>query len=184
MSRRAAETYAQSLYEVAVDQGLVDAVGADLSRVCDVIHAEPHFLTYLGSPCFTASQKHGLIIRMFGTVLDGLTRQFLTVLLERGDAAMLAEIIPAYQRIWDRARGILPVQVTVAQPLTADRRTRLERDIQDALKHPVRMDIEVDAALLGGIRIRSEDRLIDNSLRGRLSRAVQDWNDKIRQTQF
>lgn len=184
MNRRVAETYAQSLFEVAVDQGQMDRVGEDLALVRAVVDAEPHLLTYLDSPCFSLSQKHGLVIRVFGTKLHSLTRRFLTVLLDRGDAAVLLDIIQAYRTAWDRQRGIRPVQVTVAQPLTAERLQRLEQEIRSAMHSAVRLDVEVDPSLLGGIRIRSEDCLIDNSLRGRLSRAVQAWDEKIRQTQF
>lgn len=184
MSHGSAKVYAQSLFEVATDQGLVDQVGEDLSVVQTLLTQEPLFLTYLGSPCFTLSQKHGLVIRVFGTQLHRLTRRFLEVLLDRHGSKALTEILGGYQELWDRHRGIKAVKVTVARALDSARGDTLEQEVSQALQSQVRLDIDVDPSLLGGIHIRCEDHLIDNSLRGRLSRATKILNEQMKSVTY
>jgi F-type H+-transporting ATPase subunit delta len=184
MSRGPVENYAQSLFDVASDQALIDQVGDDLAVVSALLEQEPLFLTYLGSPCFTLSQKHGFVIRVFGTELHSFTRRFISILLGRGRTELLPEVIRIYRERRDRVQGIKSVQVTVAQPLDHAREDRLERDIRDALQCEVRLSVEVDPMLLGGVLIRCDDRLIDNSLRGRLSRAVKTWNEQIKSATY
>ncbi len=184
MSHGLAKVFAQSLFEVATDQGLVDPVGEDLSVVRTLLTQEPLFLTYLASPCFTLSQKHGLVIRVFGTQIHSLTRRFLAVLLDRGGSKALAEIVCCYQDLWDHKRDIKAVKVTVARTLDSARCDTLEQEVSKALQSQVRLDIDVDSSLLGGIRIRCEDHLIDNSLRGRLSRATKILNDQMKSVTY
>lgn len=180
MSRVAAEIFALSLFEVAVEQDVYDQVGEDLDVLRRLIDVEPLLLTYLGSPCFSLSQKHGFVIRVFGTEISSLVRRFLAILLERGRTQLLPEIVACYQIHWDRRRGIKPVQVTVAQALDASRIEKLTHEVSQALQSPVRLEFDVDPTLLGGIVFRSEDQLVDNSLRGRLSRATQLLNERMR----
>jgi ATP synthase F1 delta subunit len=184
MSQEAAQVYAQSLFEVATDRDLVDAVGEDLSVVRTLLEQEPLLLTYLASPCFPLGQKQAFLIRLFGTELYSLTRRFLAVLLDRNGSERLPEILDGYQGLWDKERGIRPVRVTVARPLDAARRAQLEQDVIRALQGPVRLDVEIDHALLGGIRIRCEDVLIDNSLRGRLARATKKLNEQMKSVTY
>ncbi|MFC1764103.1 ATP synthase F1 subunit delta [Planctomycetota bacterium] len=184
MSGRPAEVYAQSLFEVACDQGVVDQVGDDLVALSTLLDQEPLLLTYLVSPCFTLSQKHGFSIRVFGTDFHGLTRRFLTILIDRRRAGLVPEIIEVYRDRRDCAQGIKPVRVAVAQPLENERLERLEAEISDALQSKIRLTVEVDPSLLGGVLIRCDDQRIDNTLRGRLSRATKTLNEQVKSVTY
>ena len=184
MKHHSAQTYARCLFEVAVDRGLMESVGDDLEMLRVLVVEEPQVLIYLDSPCFTLSQKHGFIIRSFGAEIQDLTHHFLALLFERRRIGLFPEIVKRYRELRDRVEGCRYVRVVVAQPLSCERLQNLEAEISGALQRPIRMEVETDPSLLGGILIRCDDERIDNSLRGRLSRAVKTLNAQIKSVTY
>ena len=68
----------------------------------------------------------------------------------------------------DEARGVLAAGVSSAAPMApADLERVRERLAADSGKE-VRIEAEVDGALLGGIAVRIGNKLVDGTLRARL----------------
>lgn len=85
--------------------------------------------------------------------------------------ASASEIQTAYERLVDSKEG--RVRVTLATPETLDSGT--VTDIQQTMKKAfeassVELQQKIDTSLIGGWRARTEDYLIDASLKGRLNR--------------
>ena len=74
--------------------------------------------------------------------------------------------------------------VTVAQPISQQRQERLSADLADVLNGPIRMNVEVDPAIVGGVFIRCGDRIIDNTLRGRLTAAMTTLRKQIKSNAY
>ena len=92
-----------------------------------------------------------------------------TVELLRGqnaDEAMqfLAEVAVA-------RRGEIVAQVSAAAELSDAQRTRLSEVLSRIYGHPVAVQLQVDAELLGGLLISVADEVIDGTLSARLAAA-------------
>jgi len=66
--------------------------------------------------------------------------------------------------------GVIPVEVTSADPLSEADTERLEQVLSSLLEKEVRLDPRLDPSLIGGAIVRFGDHLIDGSLRGQLAR--------------
>lgn len=83
-----------------------------------------------------------------------------------GLADTLAELI-------NRQRGIITADVTTAIPLDAELESIVAQRLATYLNHdPSKINLRghVDPAIIGGVVARVGDRLIDDSVRGRIER--------------
>ena len=65
----------------------------------------------------------------------------------------------------------LVATVTVAQPLTAEQLKRLEATLAKQYNASVKLNVETDPSLLGGIKIQINGEILDGSLSSRLNQA-------------
>jgi len=68
-----------------------------------------------------------------------------------------------------RARAI--ATITVARPLEADQKERLQAALQRQLGRQVNLHIIIDPSVLGGARVQVGDEVIEGTVAGRLAAA-------------
>jgi len=167
-----AETYARSLLELAEQSRLVDDVQADLETLAALLAQEPSFPAFLSSPYFAEETQRDLVRRTFEGALHPMTLHFLFVIIDHNRGKLLPEMIERYRGLYRALRGYRTVTAVVARPLRDDQKTKLAQDLAAAMHAQVDLDVQVDPSLLGGVVLRYGDRMLDNSLRGRLVRTV------------
>lgn len=166
------EAYAESLLDLADQSGIVDAVAADLETVLALLAQEPGFQAFLASPYFTEQTKQDLIRKMFTDRLHRITLNFLFVVMDHNRGRFLQEIIDRYTQLYRARLGHRTVTAVVAQALREDQRAKLSQDLAEAMHARVDLDVRVDPSIIGGVILRYGDKMVDNSIRGRLSRTV------------
>jgi F-type H+-transporting ATPase subunit delta len=170
---RLTEAYARALFDLARESQLVDAVKDDLDLLMDVAAEERDFARVMTSPYFSEQVKMQLVRKIFCGRISKLTVNFLMVVIAHDRMTFLPKIATRYDEIWDGFHGRYIVNVTVSQTLTDDEVRGLSDDIAAAIKSQIRLDLAVNPGIIGGIVIRCGDRVIDNSIKGRLQRAVE-----------
>jgi len=169
---RLADTYARSLLDLAKESGTVDAVAADLEVVSTLLAQQPDLEAFLASPYFAEETKQGLVQETFTGRLNRLTVNFLSVMIDHNRGAFLPGILGRFRQLYRLYQGYETVSVTVAQGLSEEQVQKLARDLAEALRAKIDLEVQVDPSLLGGIIIRRGDKMLDNSVRGRLTRTV------------
>jgi F-type H+-transporting ATPase subunit delta len=76
-----------------------------------------------------------------------------------------------YQKVAAATQGENVALVRTARPLRDSQRSRLEQALSAQYDRPVHLNIEVDPALLGGMRIEIDDDVIDGTVAARLDDA-------------
>lgn len=160
--------YAQAIFELARRGDVVDGVGSDLDLLAGVGAASEGFDKFIASPFISNEDRKEIITRTFSGKLGDLTMDFLMVVIEHNRMMFLSEITAAYNRLWDVSRGCRQVRVAVSEKLSPHEAEKLLQQIESALKSKVNLEFAVDPLLIGGIVIRYDDKVVDNSIRGRL----------------
>ena len=169
---RLGEIYAQALFELARDSNMVDAVKYDLDALHIIAAEEKGFATFLSSPYFSQQCKEQLLRKVFSAKLADLTTNFLTVAVGHDRMMFLPQITSRYDELWDVYHGRQLVKVTVSEVMSDDEVKKLSQDIAGAIKGSIKLELAVNPAIIGGVVIRYGDRVIDNTVKGRLHRAV------------
>jgi F-type H+-transporting ATPase subunit delta len=169
---RIADLYAQSLFDLAQESGIVETVAADLEVVAALLAQQPELEAFLASPYFDEPTKRNLVREVLAGKLDRLTINFLSVMIDHNRGALLSGILARYRQLYRAYQGYQMVTVTVAQSLRPEQRDRLTQDLAQAMRTKIDLEVQVDPSILGGIIIRHGDQMLDNSVRGRLARTV------------
>jgi F-type H+-transporting ATPase subunit delta len=159
---RAAFAHAQATKDFANWSKLLGAaaVGAKDSRVARLI----------GNPHVTGDELVDLLGGLSKQAAGEGGKNFLRALAENGRLALLPEIAAQYEKLWADVQGVVDVTVIAAREIAAPQQKRLESALAKRLGRDVRMQVQIDEALIGGAVVRAGDLVIDGSLKGRLER--------------
>ncbi len=167
----AARVYARSLFELADKQGgqhaLEETLG-ELEEVLEIARGNPQFAELLSSPSVSTADRAKSLDAIFKGRVSDLTYRFLQVLNDKGRAGHLASITSAFDHELQTRFGRVEVDVYTVDAISSDLigtiRDRLSRVLgKDVVLHPY-----IDPAMLGGVKFRIGDQLIDGSLATRL----------------
>lgn len=163
-------SYAESLLELAEEQGQAEAIGEELTAVGGMLEANASFGQFLSDPAIGNAERERVLTEAFGGgQASPLLWNFLRVLNAKGRLNLLAEVIAAYGDLYDDRHGKVEVDMTVPAKLDADDLEFVQLRISEALKKDAVVHQYVDASLIGGMVLQVGDRLIDGSVKGQLA---------------
>ena len=166
------EIYCEVLFELAEEAGVVDSVMDDLDSVESVLTADPEFTALMTSPSIKGEEKARVTRKIFGGKVNDLTLDFLSVLAKRNRMRNLFDISLKYESLLDKHYKRHPVEVTLAHKPDDKQVEKLKNTIAEAIGAKVKLSVEVEPSIIGGIIIRKGGKVIDNSVATRLKRAV------------
>jgi F-type H+-transporting ATPase subunit delta len=166
------EIYSDVMFELAEEAGLVEPVMDDLDAVAEVMKDEPEFLTLLTLGQVKEDEKAKMIRRVFKGRVNDLTLDFLCVLAKRNRMNFVHGIGDRYQVLLDERKNLRRIEVTLAKEPTDEQLEKIKADIRDALNAEIKLSVNIDPEILGGIIIKKGDLMVDNSVRTILSRTV------------
>lgn len=162
------EVYARALLASVPPQD-ADAVVNELeSLVRDVLDRNHKLETVLANPKMPVESKWELFDRVFGGRMHGKLITFLKVVVRRHRWSAIRSIQRAATKLRDEAAGRIQVQVTVPQPLDDAQRAALVERLKKTFQKDVRLEMQVDPNILGGLVIRVGDTVFDGSIDGQL----------------
>jgi F-type H+-transporting ATPase subunit delta len=166
-----ARRYAAAAFSVAALDGDFDAWQMTLSEFARVLQMRSAKIIF-ASPAVPTSEKRAAIDQMLPN-MKPLVGNFLHILAERDRLAEVPGIAEALAELINRQRGIITAEVTTAIPLDAEMERLVAQRLAAYLnRDPNKVSIRgrVDPTIIGGVVARVGDRLIDDSIRGRLER--------------
>ncbi|MGA2172098.1 MAG: ATP synthase F1 subunit delta [Sedimentisphaerales bacterium] len=171
-TNRIEEAYALAIFDIAVEQHLVDVVKSDLDSLGNIFAKEEDLSKLMWSPYFTRQYKTDLLLKAFSGTFSELTMNCMMIAAKHNRLKFLPEIVACFDRLWDEHHGFVPVKITTSEKLDDERIKKLSDDIASSLKRKIRIESSTDPSIIGGIVIRYGDKIIDNTIRTRLLNAV------------
>ena len=163
--------YANSLFELAEQAGgldMLESVRAEFEEVVALTDQDPAFGEFVRSRMIPVEQKGESLRKIFEGQISDLLLRFLLVVNRKERLDHLKSIFEAYQRqVWER-QGRVEVEVYSPRELEAEHLDRVREGIRAALgKEPI-VRVHLDPSMIGGLKMRIGDRLIDASVATRL----------------
>ena len=171
-----AQVYARSLYELADQAGgreKILEVGQELEQICELARENHAFREFLASPIIERQRRSAAVGRVFRNAVTDLTLRFLLVLNAKDRLGHLAVIGEAYDQLVHATFGRIEVDVYTAGALDAAQLEAVKTRLGKALGKEAVLYPYVDPSMIGGIKLRVGDQLIDGSVATRLRRMRQ-----------
>lgn len=162
--------YATALFEAAKNANSVSAVEADLIAIDQQLQENSDFRSFLLSPNRSRDEKISLIDKVFGDRATSLTTKLLKLMVEKRREEAIFEVTAEFIEIRRADEGVINVTVTSAVELTKAEQTDLLTKLSGKLGKKTEAEFNVDASLIGGVRVAYDDFVIDGSVRGSFAR--------------
>lgn len=169
IGRSVVKRYAKALFDAATIEKAVDQVESDLGLVSYVLETNPDLGRALHIPLITAEKKKAVLRGVFEGKVHQITLDYMCLLAEKRREDVLAETETAYVEMADEARGVVQAQVTTAVELREEDEHKLSAKLSAITGKQVHLTKSIDPAIIGGIVVRIQDKIIDGSVRGQLA---------------
>lgn len=172
-----AKIYARSLFELADQAGGADKtleIADELGQICELTRTDQTLGEFLASPVIDQTKRGESLRRIFADRITDLTLRFLLVLNAKGRLGHLHQINAAYTSLVQEAANRIEIEVFTPAPMGEPQLESIGARIQEAIgKTPILMP-STDESMIGGLKLRIGDQLIDGSVATQLRRVKQD----------
>jgi F-type H+-transporting ATPase subunit delta len=164
-----ARNYAEALFDLATRSGQPERYADLIDAVAAAVETIPKVKAVLMSPRVPKTEK----ARFLGAALKETPRDFvlwLQALVKRGRQGILREVAAEYLALVDEKLNRVRASVTLARQPDERLRRTIEENLSRQLDKQVLAVYLVDPDILGGAIIRVGDRVLDGSVRRRMTR--------------
>ena len=164
-----ARNYAEALFELAERDGQPDRYADLIDAVAAAVETIPKVKAVLMSPRVPKAEK----ARFLGEALKQTPREFvlwLQAVVKRGRQQILREIAIQYQALLDQKLNRVRASVTLARKPDDKLKKLIEERLSRQLDKEVIAAYLIDPEILGGTIIRVGDRVLDGTVRRRMTK--------------
>ncbi|MCX5210778.1 F0F1 ATP synthase subunit delta [Kitasatospora sp. NBC_00240] len=159
---------------IAADKaGALDDVEDELFRFGRIVNGSHELRSALTEPKAGAAAKAALVVKLLGGRANPGTVRLVTGLVANPRGRSLEQGLESYSKLAATRRGRVVAVVTSAVPLSDSQRERLSGALGRLYGRQVHLNIDVDPAVRGGVRVQIGDEIIDGTVSSRLEGARQ-----------
>jgi F-type H+-transporting ATPase subunit delta len=160
--------YGTALFALACESGSQESYARSLEEVRTVFAQNPDYAEFLSSPSVLLSERLASVDTCFGDSAPEHVVSMLKLLCEKRRIFCLGEAIDEYMALLDASRHVSSAKITSAVPLTDDQKRRLIQKLESVCNAKVNAEYFVDEAVLGGLVVEIDGKVMDGTLRQRL----------------
>jgi F-type H+-transporting ATPase subunit delta len=152
--------------------GDLDDVEDELFRFSRILEGSSELRAALASRVAGGEAKSGLLHSLLGGRANPVTERLVTRLVTAPRGRSLDNGIEALSRLAAARRNRMVAEVVSAIPLTDRQKERLGAALAQIYGRQVHLNLDVDPEVLGGVRVRVGDEVINGSIADRLEEAA------------
>ena len=161
-----ARPYAEAVYRTANESGAQGTWSQRLQRLA-LIAQDGDMAAVMGNPQLSAEQVANLVISLCDDN-DAVLGNFVRTLAENRRLALLPEISRLFDLAKSQDEGIKEAVVHSAFPIDDTQVKALVQELEARFGTKLTARVEIDASLIGGVRVAIGDQVLDASVRGKL----------------
>lgn len=167
-----ARPYALAAFECARDtKQLLEWKG--FLQAAAEIASNKQVLRLLSNPEFPTAKLVVLFQEILSSQLNDERKNFLLLLAQNKRLAALPDIAASFNAYYAALEKVSAVRLVTAVDINEDFRQKITSALTKRIQRDVVLKCEVDPAILGGAIIHIGDRVIDGSIRGKLTRLLE-----------
>lgn len=162
-----ARPYAEAVFARAQETGQV-AAWSEALQLLGSLAANDEMASQIGNPNVPRERLRDILLDIAGSSLPAEVQNLVKLLAEHDRLVVLPEIAHLFEVLKTEQKGVRQVHVRSAYAMNAAQQKSLAAALKERLNATVELTVEKDPSLIGGIEIRADDLVIDDSVRGKL----------------
>ena len=170
ISSGVAARYATALFELAKDANTLPSVEKDLDVIDNALSQNYSLRDLFQSPVYSRDEVVGAISALAKKMeLSLMVSSTLGLMAQTRRLPMVPALIEAVRAKIADEKGEITAEVTSAQNLTAAQEKELAATLKESVGKNVKIKATVDKSLIGGLIIKVGSKMIDSSIKSKLS---------------
>jgi F-type H+-transporting ATPase subunit delta len=165
-----ARRYAGALFDLALEKTVLPDIHEELLSFLELLNKNQDFRLFFNAQDVSNQQKADVVGKVLDHQASERFRNFLYVLLRKGRAEIYPTVVAEFTRLVDKYNKRIHATTTTAVALDEGLRSRLKSALDSMFSADVGITNNVDPAILGGIIVQVEGRILDGSLQNQLQR--------------
>ena len=165
-----ARPYAEAIFAVARDDKAGLASWADqIQRLAEVFDVDAVRIA-MSDPRLDDSERTSVFLGLVQPAVDKTLTTFVELLVSNDRLILLPQISEQFQALKDAAEGVAQANITSAFPMSDEQVTQLLQLLEPKFGLKLKSHVQIDAALIGGVRVQVGDQVLDTSVQAQLVR--------------
>lgn len=170
MAKLVSKTYGDALFELAKEQNKMDDLAKEVKLVQTVLAQNPEFSKLMNHPKVGKDEKLQVVKEVFDTRVDKELVGFLRLVVEKDRYNEIDEILSYFIDKVKEEKQIGVAHVTSAVKLSEIQKKLVEEKLIETTSYKeMEMNFAIDESLIGGLVIRIGDKVVDSSIKSKLS---------------
>lgn len=140
-----------------------------LIAVKEFLESNEKLSTFLSAPQVPLKDKSLAIKKEFSKKVDSFVMKFLLLLVEKRELWLLQDIVSNFYRLVKKNLNILEVKVITAVKINDALKEKIKSKLETVYQKEIEIEEKVDPSLIGGITLLIGTKMIDASVKGRLT---------------
>lgn len=160
--------YATAIFELAQSQGSEDKWRDQLESLNTAWSVSPEILRFFARTQVNKSEKKDVLKKSL-TKIDPMLVNALCLLVDKDRMAHFPDIAKDFRHLYNKQHNINEGTVFSVRPLDAEEIETLNREFSKRNSQIVRFENRIDPTLISGIKILLDDKIMDGSMKARIS---------------
>ena len=175
MAKLISKTYGDALLEIAGEENKVDLLLEEVTAVMAILKDNPEFSKLMNNPRISVDEKQTVMSNVFEGRISNELMGFFSMIVNKGRYDHIDEILTYFQDEVKKIKGIGVAYVTTPLELSDTQKKNVEKKLlETAGFKQMEMHYAIDTELVGGMRIRIGDRVVDSSIHTKILKMQQD----------
>ncbi len=166
--KQSAKHLSIALYSVSERNGVLDSVHRSLNKVVKLVKIESQFRAFVQSKRIQGDQKATILNTVMGEEGHPLVAELLSHLKGSQATTILRDVADLFNRRYKAGRNIVSVKGTLADEISEEEKSSLKSSLDQILGKDTDLSLDVDESLIGGIRLRIENRFLDATVQNQM----------------
>ena len=160
--------YARALYNVAVQQKDVKKVSERINYIVNVMKAVPELIQLLQTHQISSDNKVTILNKVLNDNISSLELELIADILKNNNILILPDIAKYFDYLVETDSTLINMTITSVTELSTDEVEHIKSNVESQLSKKVDVATKIDKNLIGGIKLRVGNTVVDNSISRRL----------------
>ena len=171
MAKLVSKTYAQALFELAVEEGKTTAFLEESVALLEVLRSNAEFGQFMNHPKIQKEDKLEVVQNVFRDQISREMLGFLVTIVEKDRYGEIEAILQDFIASIKEYNNIGTAYVTTAIAINDQEKQDIESRLLATTRYrTIECIYDVDQSLIGGMVIKMGDRVVDSSIRTKLDK--------------
>jgi F-type H+-transporting ATPase subunit delta len=168
LNKSVARRYAEAFFSSAHEANKIDEYQAELGKIVHIIQETESLREYFSHPLIPTKEKQEIAKQLFSQQVSQITLNFMLLVLDKRRETYLQLIFKEYEEMADESNNIKKAELVSAKAVPDAEVQSLAEKLSLSTGKTIDLKLSIDPSLLGGVKIRMGDKIIDASIAKKL----------------